>query len=264
MVFKLLSGHDFVTETATYKVQRGITKKTYIYTRAMVLAICTLSNIGIKHDFLCINICLAPREALKPEPERRGFQHLPRGPADVLNVSEKPVWSLLLHTAFFSLENFGEIASKSSSYLWRGTLKHVTCERFQKSASRAKTNIIATMHFTDDDVCFYDGPGMLIHKTAKPCMNSTWIAFKLLIHEFVPVKTWLLIACDTGFYAIMLVNISMTFYEDILNGFQVTERTALYSVLGKANFVSSRGITSSRPQSVTKSRFLYTHFDKLS
>ena len=27
MVFKLESGHDFVTETATYKVQRGITQK---------------------------------------------------------------------------------------------------------------------------------------------------------------------------------------------------------------------------------------------
>ena len=56
-------------------------------------------NIGIKHDFLCINICWAPREVLKPEPERRGFQHLPRGPADV-NVSEKPVWSLLFNFFF--------------------------------------------------------------------------------------------------------------------------------------------------------------------
>ena len=30
MVFKLQSEHDFVTETATYKVQRGITKNIYI------------------------------------------------------------------------------------------------------------------------------------------------------------------------------------------------------------------------------------------
>ena len=30
MVSKLQSGHDFVTETANYKVQRGITKKIYI------------------------------------------------------------------------------------------------------------------------------------------------------------------------------------------------------------------------------------------
>ena len=48
------------------------------------------ANIGIKHDFLCINICLAPREMLRPEPERRGFQPLPRGLIDV-NVSEKHV-----------------------------------------------------------------------------------------------------------------------------------------------------------------------------
>ena len=47
-------------------------------------------NIGIKHGFLCINICWAPREMLKPKPERRGFQSLLRGSAAV-NVSEKHV-----------------------------------------------------------------------------------------------------------------------------------------------------------------------------
>ena len=31
---------------------------------------------------------------------------------------------------------------------------------------------IATVHVTVDDVSFYDGPGMLIRKTAKPCINS--------------------------------------------------------------------------------------------
>ena len=46
--------------------------------------------VGIKHGFLCINICWAPREMLNPEPERRGFQPLLRGPADI-NVSEKHV-----------------------------------------------------------------------------------------------------------------------------------------------------------------------------
>ena len=30
MVFKFQSGHDFIHETATYKVQRGITQNTYI------------------------------------------------------------------------------------------------------------------------------------------------------------------------------------------------------------------------------------------
>ena len=68
--------------------------------------------------FLCINICWAKREVLKPQPERRGFQHLPRGPADV-NVSKKHVWLLLLHkNIFFSLENFEKIALKGSFYLY--------------------------------------------------------------------------------------------------------------------------------------------------
>ena len=30
MVFKLQSGHGFITETATYNVQRGVTKNIYI------------------------------------------------------------------------------------------------------------------------------------------------------------------------------------------------------------------------------------------
>ena len=46
-----------------------------------------------------------------------GPQHLSRGPTDV-NVSEKHVWSLLLHENIFSLKNFEEIESNSSSYLY--------------------------------------------------------------------------------------------------------------------------------------------------
>ena len=56
---------------------------------------------------------------------------------------------------------------------YNGAEKHVTCERFENAASRVKTNVIATVHFTDHDVSFYNGPGMLIRKTAKPCINNT-------------------------------------------------------------------------------------------
>ena len=42
---------------------------------------------------------------------------------------------------------------------YNGAEKHVTCERFENAASRAQTNVIATVHETDDDVSFYDGPG---------------------------------------------------------------------------------------------------------
>ena len=47
-------------------------------------------NIWIKHDVLYINICRASKEMLKLEPERRGFQSLPRGSVDV-NVLEMHV-----------------------------------------------------------------------------------------------------------------------------------------------------------------------------
>ena len=59
------------------------------------------------------------------------------------------------------------------------------------------------MHITVADVTFCNGPGTLTFKTAKQAYNSTWIA--LLKHGFVPVKTWLLIPCGTGFYAIIFL-----------------------------------------------------------
>ena len=49
-----------------------------------------IHNIGIKHVFSCINVCQVPREVLKTEAEGRGFQHLPRGLANV-NVLENNV-----------------------------------------------------------------------------------------------------------------------------------------------------------------------------
>ena len=54
----------------------------------------------------------------------------------------------------------------------------------------------ATVHATDADVTFYDGPGMRTVKAAKQVYNSTWIA--LLKHGFVLVKTWLLIAAQVS------------------------------------------------------------------
>ena len=53
-------------------------------------------NIWIKHVFSCFNIRQVPWEVLKTEAEGRGFQHLPRDPANV-NALKKHVRSLLLH-----------------------------------------------------------------------------------------------------------------------------------------------------------------------
>ena len=43
--FKLQSGHDLLTETATYPVQKGIIQTIYIQ-RVMVLALCTWSSVS--------------------------------------------------------------------------------------------------------------------------------------------------------------------------------------------------------------------------
>ena len=52
--------------------------------------------IGIKHGFLCINIRQVPWEVLKTEAGGRGFQHLPRAPANV-NVLKIHIRPPLLH-----------------------------------------------------------------------------------------------------------------------------------------------------------------------
>ena len=103
---------------------------------------------------------------------------------------------------FFSLENFGETASKSLfTCTYNGAEKHITCKCFENAATRAKTNVITTVYFTDDDVSFYDGPRMLIRTNVKPQSHAS----TLLIHGFLLVKTWLLITCPTAFYAIINV-----------------------------------------------------------
>ena len=95
----------------------------------------------------------------------------PEGPADI-NVSEKHVWSLLLHkTFFFSLENFREIAQKVLlTCTFNGADKHVTCENFEDATSRAKSNVIATVHFTDDDISFYDVPPECLFVKRQSCV----------------------------------------------------------------------------------------------
>ena len=55
MVFKLQSGHDFVTETATSKVQRGIILKIYIQVLWFLRSACRLMLVNISmtfHEFI--------------------------------------------------------------------------------------------------------------------------------------------------------------------------------------------------------------------
>ena len=83
--------------------------------------------------FLCFIICRAPREVLKPESERRGFQyqHLPRDPADV-NVSENHVCSLLLHKTVCQTKTLEKMLRKLLfSCTYTGAERRVTWERFK-------------------------------------------------------------------------------------------------------------------------------------
>ena len=135
---------------------------------------------------------------------------LPRGPVDV-NVSENHVWSVLLHKNIFSTENCGENASKSSlPCTYSGEEGHVIWERFKNAASREKTDITVAFFFYAFYCAHYRWwrrlfwrPRELTFKIAKLVYNSTWIT--LIKHGFVPVKTWLLIACG-WFYAMIMVS----------------------------------------------------------
>ena len=65
-----------------------------------------------------IKTLAAPREMLKLEPEMRGFQH-PQGAKQLLMFQKSMFYHYYcIKTFFFLLENFGEIASKSSFYLY--------------------------------------------------------------------------------------------------------------------------------------------------
>ena len=87
---------------------------------------------------------------------------------------------------------------------------------FWKACSRAKTYVIpislnyVELHFYIL-YCWWRQflwrPRMRICKVQKPCINNVWIAW--LIHGFLPLKTWVSKACDTGFYAIIKVKMSL-------------------------------------------------------
>ena len=166
------------------------------------------SNISLEGS----NMLFYSLTSAEPWGKRWGFQHLPWGPADV-NASENCVWSLLLHKNILTCNIFRKLwrncVGKFVFSVGRNPQKGTLTTHILKTTlpgHRLKTwwchvSTFATVHVTGADVTFYDGPGTLTFKTANPCINSTWIA--LLIHGFVPVKTWLLITCGTAVCAII-------------------------------------------------------------
>ena len=77
--------------TKQWKVIVGRSNKNFKEDGKLDLCSYTLNisvNIGIKHDFPCINVCQVPREMLKTEAEGRGFQQFLR---DLGNVNARKI-----------------------------------------------------------------------------------------------------------------------------------------------------------------------------
>ena len=125
--------------------------------------------------FSCINICWACQEVLKPSPRLsgKGF-NTSRGAQQILMYQKSMFECYYCIKHFFRSKTLEKLLQQVPfTCTYNGAKKHITCERFENVAFKAKTNIIAIVHFTRGDVSFYDGPGMLIRKTAKPSINST-------------------------------------------------------------------------------------------
>ena len=155
--------------------------------------------IRIEHDFLCIKICWTPREVLKPEQKGEGC-NTSRGAQQIL-MYQKSMFDRYYCIKTFSRSKTLEKMFRKSLFLVYSTLalKGTLPENVLKTlllGQRLKSCCHHEITFASVyDVSFCVGSGMLIRKTAKRCINSTWIA--LLKHGLVPVKTWLLTAGDS-------------------------------------------------------------------
>ena len=134
--------------------------------------------------------------------------------------------------SFCHLKTLEKSSKSSFLYYNNGAQKHEGFVCFEKACSRAKTYVILTslnyVHFYTR-YCWWRQflwwPRMRICKVQKPCINSTRIAW--LIHGFLPIKTWLLIACETGFYAIIKVKWVFIYIHTV---YFVCERQTLWWV----------------------------------
>ena len=97
-----------------------------------------------------IKTLAAPREMLKPEPEMRGFQH-PQGAKQLLMFQKSMFYRYYcIKTFFFCSKTLEKLLQKVLfTCTCNGAEKHVTYERFENATFRAKTKVIATVHFTD-------------------------------------------------------------------------------------------------------------------
>ena len=141
-------------------------------------------NIGIKHGFSYINIRQVPWEVLKTEAEGRGFQHLPRDLANV-NALKNHFRSLLLHKNWKHLLHFALFLALFCFVFSPRCRANAICTDYARSRAGQYTSC--------------DGSNSVDPVQAYWKLRSR----ALLIHGFSPVNAWLLITCDTVFYAII-------------------------------------------------------------
>ena len=152
----------------------------------------------------CINICWAPREVLKPEPERQGFQHLTRGTADV-NVSERMFdrYYCIKTSSFFFAPKLWRNCFKTFSLpvpiMTQISMLPANVLKMPLPGQRLMSSLLCTLLMMTS--VFMTALECLF---VKPQSRALTALIALLIHGFVLVQTWLLIACDTAFYAILL------------------------------------------------------------
>ena len=123
-------------QVEVFNTSRG-TEQMWLYQKSMF--------IRIEHDFLCINICWAPRGCWNPSRKARvSTSPGVGGGADVI-VSEKDVWLLLLPKNFSRSKTLEKMPRKGLfRVLYTDAERYVTCKRFENAASKAETNVMLT------------------------------------------------------------------------------------------------------------------------
>ena len=115
------------------------------------------------------------------------------GPADV-NVSERHVWSLLLHKNIFLLENFRENASKRSFFVYSTLALKDTLPA--NAASRAETNVMLTArNYVCYCTCYWWWHQFLCRSrnaygVKVPSTSSLSVYTKVLAHNLNDIRNW--------------------------------------------------------------------------
>ena len=105
--------------------------------KAMHKNLSTTIYIGIKHVFLCINICWTPRVVLKPKPERRGLND-PRGVLQMLVYQKTLFDRYYCIKSFCHLKTLEKSFKRSFLYYKNGAQKHEGFVGFEKPVPKQR------------------------------------------------------------------------------------------------------------------------------